>query len=442
MKKVFILISIVSLFSLPACKKDRNEENVIKVSIAFDETDKNQKISIHSDSVRAFINWTTNSRIRMINSDAKTDILLRYVGKNELNIASFEIPEENNLANGLYAGMYPVTAKPSTRFTIPDYYTIHSQSGEMDNYLIDNLLIYTKTPYNHGIDPYAVFRPAMTVLELPLKTDSGTIIIDTITLYANGVIGNGAFIKSATLPGIFNNDTNLTNITYTDSIRYVFQQPLLIGTTPVSVKLLIWSNKACTLSHYSISINGDRYLKYYAKNINTSSAFSNAKYYKIRTLNIPQPVKGDFYQGGYVVHTAIAKNVTHCYIAAMADLPGTYSWGSTSSQTGTSTIFGTGKTNTDFMFTLSAAPAAQACTSYVVKQYTDWFLPSIDEMDTLYQALRNNPGALTINDKYWSSSEVSKNQAYYYIIDKKGSPKKGNEQRANKAFLVRPMRKF
>ncbi len=125
----------------------------------------------------------------------------------------------------------------------------------------------------------------------------------------------------------------------------------------------------------------------------------------------------------------------------MADLPGTYSWGSTSSQTGTSMIFGTGKTNTDFMLTLSAAPAAQACTSYVVKQYTDWFLPSIDEMDTLYQALRNNPGALTINDKYWSSSEVSTNQAYYYI-DKKGSPKKGNEQRVNKAFLVRPMRNF
>jgi hypothetical protein len=64
--------------------------------------------------------------------------------------------------------------------------------------------------------------------------------------------------------------------------------------------------------------------------------------------------------------------------------------------------------------------AASACATYTGGGYNDWYLPSYDELNVLY----NNRVALSIgNNFYWNSSQVDANSAYYQYF--------GNGSRSN-----------
>jgi hypothetical protein len=72
----------------------------------------------------------------------------------------------------------------------------------------------------------------------------------------------------------------------------------------------------------------------------------------------------------------------------------------------TGTILGTGKANTDSIVSKlgSGNYAAKICNDLVLNGYDDWYLPSKDELDTLYKN-RILVGGLNPSVFYWSSSE-------------------------------------
>jgi hypothetical protein len=75
---------------------------------------------------------------------------------------------------------------------------------------------------------------------------------------------------------------------------------------------------------------------------------------------------------------------------------------------GTDSAIGTGKQNTVLILQVDAnAPAAKACADYRGGGFSDWFLPSIGELDLMYKNLLiNNIGGFSIsNYGYWSSSQ-------------------------------------
>jgi hypothetical protein len=73
---------------------------------------------------------------------------------------------------------------------------------------------------------------------------------------------------------------------------------------------------------------------------------------------------------------------------------------------GTSEKIGTGRQNTALILAADAdAPAAKACADYRGGGFSDWYLPSRDELNRMYQNLkRNNIGGFS-NYIYWSSSQ-------------------------------------
>ena len=106
-------------------------------------------------------------------------------------------------------------------------------------------------------------------------------------------------------------------------------------------------------------------------------------------------------------------NVQHGLVATVNDISTSAEWGCIGTLIGTtSNSIGTGNQNTiDIMADCSTAGiAARLCGDLVEGGYSDWYLPSKDELEKLYinQVAIGNFAI----DFYWSSSEFSDTTAY------------------------------
>ena len=89
---------------------------------------------------------------------------------------------------------------------------------------------------------------------------------------------------------------------------------------------------------------------------------------------------------------------------------------------------------------VSATSAAAYASGYEYGGFSDWFLPSIDELEELYAIEDLDPGAIPglLGSNYWSSTEHSATQAKYENL---GDGGQGFSAKSN-ALYVRPVRAF
>jgi len=114
---------------------------------------------------------------------------------------------------------------------------------------------------------------------------------------------------------------------------------------------------------------------------------------------------GQFYQGGVIAY--IDATGQHGLIAAPGDLS-RIQWEKDYLVRGaTGTAIGTGRINTTRIVQAvgKGKYAAKLCDDLVLNGYSDWFLPSKDELNILYQN-KDLIGGFS-NAYYWSSSEFS-----------------------------------
>jgi len=115
---------------------------------------------------------------------------------------------------------------------------------------------------------------------------------------------------------------------------------------------------------------------------------------------------GYFYQGGIIFYT---DGTGHGLIAAPYD-QGTFNWGCEgTSVSGTSTVVGSGQVNTTNIVNTCGTSniAARVCDNLTLYGYSDWFLPSKDELKLMHHNLHLlNIGGFSMN-RYWSSSQFN-----------------------------------
>jgi hypothetical protein len=137
------------------------------------------------------------------------------------------------------------------------------------------------------------------------------------------------------------------------------------------------------------------------------SKISTLSYYMFQRVN-----------GGVVFY--IDPSGQHGLIASDIDQPSNYRYGdSTLDITGaTGTSIGTGQQNTAAIVAADPTPeiAARICDTSTHAGLTGWFLPSVDEVDSMY-VHRDTIGGFNPSGWYWSSSQQSAPAAWIVTFD-------------------------
>ena len=141
------------------------------------------------------------------------------------------------------------------------------------------------------------------------------------------------------------------------------------------------------------------YLRAYATN-SVGTSYGNEVGF---TTSAPAFTIGQSYGGGIIFY--IDGSGQHGLIAAQADQSTNATWANYGYFIpGTSIAFGTGQANTNAIVAGCGTPgiAARICDDLILNGYSDWFLPSKDELDQMY-VHREIIGGFA-GEPYWSSS--------------------------------------
>lgn len=148
---------------------------------------------------------------------------------------------------------------------------------------------------------------------------------------------------------------------------------------------------------------------------------------------------GQSYGGGIIFY--LDNTGQHGLIAAPTDLSNGIQWynGGLIVTGASGTAVSTGQTNTaSIISTQGTGSYAAYITSQTANGYSDWFLPSIDELNLMYTNLYVKGLGTFTATFYWSSSEKNQNEAWVHDF---GGNSNFGYWKSNKAN-VRPIRKF
>jgi Protein of unknown function (DUF1566) len=146
------------------------------------------------------------------------------------------------------------------------------------------------------------------------------------------------------------------------------------------------------------------------------------------------------FDGGYIF---TLKSNGSGMLVDLSDLSSTASWGCAGNNiTGAEgKIVGTGQANTTEIVSGCGdfSAAAGLCDNSTTAGYTDWYLPSEDELFLVYQNVHTKGVGGFANDFYWTSTEVPSLNAAQHILFNNGSI---NFSTKTNTHYVRAIRNF
>lgn len=193
------------------------------------------------------------------------------------------------------------------------------------------------------------------------------------------------------------------------------------GGQPVTARGVCWSTSPNpTLANtYKVSGTGTGTFTTYLDNLQTSTLYyarafatssigtSYGNQISFTTAAQASIAIGEFYEGGYIAY--VDNSGLHGLIVAPTDQSSGAEWGCYTSFLGiTSTDLGNGPSNTGQIVSSCPTPgiAAALCNDLVLGGYSDWYLPTRDELNLAYQNLHLFGIGGFAAAHYWTSSEV------------------------------------
>jgi hypothetical protein len=221
-----------------------------------------------------------------------------------------------------------------------------------------------------------------------------------------------------------------------------------------------WTERATNATIYKLILTN------IAKNTSTAvyiDAISNASSYEERydrfTFTLGALEKGQYkyevYQdaNGYAAGDTLGGGLFvfedggYAYISAAADQSTNAPWGCQGTlilEGASPEAIGQGLINTATIVAGCATSgiSARLCDELILNGYSDWFLPSLDELSEMYTKLKVNGFGNFANHTYWSSTQADANQAFTVNMNNgnQGTHSKGSTSnrytRAMRRFLM------
>ena len=160
---------------------------------------------------------------------------------------------------------------------------------------------------------------------------------------------------------------------------------------------------------------------------------------------------GDYYQGGKVAYifnsndSGYISGEVHGLIVAENDQGNGLPWNNGANVLigNTGRKIGNGKSNTNSIIAVQGSGnyAAAFCENLILNGYSDWYLPSLDELNILYlNRSIINANFMGSNWNYWSSTEGNLENAWAQCLTDGNLRCDGGNKSV--AYLIRPVRTF
>lgn len=269
---------------------------------------------------------------------------------------------------------------------------------------------------NSSLDREYFVQPGFT-----LQTDTGGMYLGE---YANGASPMSGSIESFQL---YNRELSVEEVKNNyDSAKFAFERSYADSNQFYAHEI----NGSPTFSisqNLTLDLGGTYNEKVLKLGTDGTSAWVDKSNVFSRPTN--QRVVGDLYAGGIIVATwAYPKSVFNYLIMSTQDIAQNVAWSNaTATLAGGSSDF-RGDTNTNSIIAQTTTSAAKLCRDYNGGGYTDWYLPSVFEMNQAFNAasiIGTITGTDSIAGRYWTSTETSILNAYAYSVSEEDEPGSG-----------------
>ena len=186
--------------------------------------------------------------------------------------------------------------------------------------------------------------------------------------------------------------------------------------------------------------NLSSYESRYDKFAFTLGALEKGQYRYEVTENPATYAAGDIVQGGLYTFS----DSGYAYITAATDQSTSAQWGCQGTlipEGATPEAIGQGVINTPTIVATCATAgiAARLADQLVLNGFSDWFLPSLEELGMMWTELASDGLGSFANHIYWSSTQASATQAFTVDMNN-GNPNQHNKSQTNRH--TRAMRRF